>query len=388
MFPHNQRQQQQQKISAGGGGGSGFGLEDDDHDERDGVLRILDPTGAAGAHDDVHAFRDDDYDGDDDDEGFASVVNSRRRRQQQHRQVQRRRRLCAVAGIVAVVAIAILAAVVTTTSKSNPSRTDGNALDAGDAKQQSPQSSVTGASDNPQQVSGEAPAADADDDDDTKDDDDAGASYPAVADDDDSEDDDDAALSSVFVMPDASALESYCGYSLTLSEGYGACEVHCAPSACCRIPSGVEGSCLNDQAYACQVYRDHCSVLDNRPAQQNAEPDYSENWQDKSNVESPNGNNYGAPSRSSNPNLPNDDHMTDDAEYQYKHIAAAPDDIESVCTMEAMSASLDGLRACAKCCVNAYCCYDASPYDCRDKQPHCARYVEPCTRLQAKLQEP
>jgi hypothetical protein len=380
MFPHHQRQQQ--KISGGGGGSvSGFGLEEDDnHDARDGVLRILRGAGGAGAHDDVPTFRDD-YDGDDDgddDEGFASVVTSRRRRQQQHRQVQRRRKLCAVAiVIVAVVAIAVLAAVATTTtSTSTSNRTDNNDLDAGDAQQ----SSVTGASDNPQQVSGEAPAADADDDDDESNPtDDAAASYPAVADDDNS-DDDDAALSSVFVMPDASALESYCGYSLTLSEGFGACEIHCAPSACCRIPSGVEGSCLNDQAYACQVYRDHCAVLDNRPAPNNAEPDSSE---------SPNGNNnYGAPSRNSNPNLPNDDHMTDDAEYQYKHIAAAPDDIESVCSMEAMSASLDGLRACAKYCVNAYCCYDMSPYDCRDKQPHCADYVDPCTRLQAKLQEP
>jgi hypothetical protein len=372
MFPHQQRQQQK-KLSGGGGSVSGFGLEDD---EQDGVLRILRGAGAAGAHDDVHAFRDD-YDGDgdddDDDEGFASVVTSRRRRQlQQQRQVQRRRRLCALAiVIVAVVAIAILAAAVTTTSKSTSNRSDSNGLDGGDAQQPPPQSPVTGASDNPQQVSGEAPAGDADDDDDAD-------AYPAVADDDGSDDDDDA-LSSVFVMPDASALESYCGYSLTLSEGYGACEIHCAPSACCRIPSDVEGSCLNDQAYGCQVYRDHCSVLDNRPAPNNAEPDYSE---------SPNGNNYGGPSRNSNPNLPNDDHMTDDAEYQYKHIGAAPDDIESVCSMEAMSASLDGLRACAKYCVNAYCCYDMSPYDCRDKQPHCAHYVEPCTRLQAKLQEP
>jgi hypothetical protein len=378
MFPHQQRQQQ--KISGGGGGGvSGFGLEDDDHDARDGVLRILDPTGGAGAPDDVDTFRDD-YDGDDDnddDEGFASVINSRRRRQQQHRQVQRRRRLCAVAVIVAVVVIAILAAVVATTSKSTSNRTDSNSLDGGDAQQ--PPQSVNGAQDNPQQVSGETPAADADDDDDNNPKDDDADAYPAVADDDDSENDD-GALSSIFVMPDASALESYCGYSLTMSEGYGACEIHCAPSACCRIPSDVEGSCLNDQAYACQVYRDHCSVLDNRPAPNNAEPDYSE---------SPNGNyNYGAPSRSSNPNLPNDDHMTDDAEYQYKHITAAPDDIESVCSMEAMSASLDGLRACAKYCVNAYCCYDMSPYDCRDKQPHCANYVDPCTRLQAKLQEP
>jgi hypothetical protein len=236
-----------------------------------------------------------------------------------------------------------------------------------------------------------------------------------VADDDDDDDadanDGESSAATAFRVPDEGALESYCGYSLTLSEGFRACEDHCAPSACCRIPAGVEGSCLDTEAHACQVYRDHCSVLENRPASSSSsssssssnEQQDSENWQQDEAAEgpnSPNGGN-GSPSRNSNPNnpnsnnhnnrnpnLPDDDHMTDDAEYQYKHIVEAPQDIEAVCSTEAMSASLDGLRACAKYCVNAYCCYDNSPYDCRTKQPRCARYVDPCTRLQNKLQEP
>lgn len=174
-------------------------------------------------------------------------------------------------------------------------------------------------------------------------------------------------LASVVPLPKPSEkLGSYCNSAFVSENGYDKCQKLCEPASCCYIPSDLAGTCQDaDRQVDCQVYQVQCSVL----AQPHSTT--SSNSQEQQ-------------------ALPDDDGVTDDPDYLDRHVQPAPDNLAELCDNSQLE-TIDGMRACAKQCIQAHCCYDGNGDGQGDapgcgsiQQPNCPGY-QPCFNLKHKL---
>lgn len=211
-----------------------------------------------------------------------------------------------------------------------------------------------------------------------------------------------------WIEPSSLQLLDLCGPNRA-EQSLEGCRKACEPAGdCCKAPLGVEGSCLSLHPEGCNVYKTHCSVLEAfDTTTSSVGGSGTSSGQRPPRGKRPAKGPGGQQKQHSSPSspLPDDDHLTDDPASLYKLVPPAPQDILEVCSPERLSQGLDGLRGCASYCVKASCCYyyNTLPQqpssgsststrhhysgDCRDQQPNCDAYVEPCTALHTKLQE-
>jgi hypothetical protein len=160
-----------------------------------------------------------------------------------------------------------------------------------------------------------------------------------------------------WIEPSVDDLAKVCGPNRA-DQSLEACKQMCEPAGnCCKVPRGVEGSCLDEHPQGCELYKMQCSVLEvastnsgsSGAATSGGSPQRAPRpGQGKRPAKRPGQNQHSSPSSST---LPDDDHLTDDVASLYKKVPVAPQDILDVCSAERLDSGLEGLRGCAGYCV-------------------------------------
>ena len=147
----------------------------------------------------------------------------------------------------------------------------------------------------------------------------------------------------VVLPPPPAALTTTCARSdiSTSQVMYQACEQLCQPADCCNYPATMDLSCLAGNEQTCLTYHQDCG-------------------------------NLLAPAVSSSISAGNNSSGTT--------IPPAPSNLETICSATSVTTA-NGLSACSKYCMQAYCCWQTGVVPCTNNTV-CAAY-SPCLHLRA-----